>query len=110
MTRAERTLWFSLRGRQVGGYKFRRQHGIGKYVVDFYCPELKLAIEADGDSHLSEEAKAYDARRQQWIEQLGVKFLRFTDDEIFSNADRVIKRIEEEVRRIEEERANRPAP
>jgi len=107
MTRSERTLWFSLRGRQVRGYKFRRQHGIGKYVVDFYCPELKLAIEVDGDSHLSDEAREYNARRQDWLEQFGIRFLRFTDDEICSNADRVIERIELEVSRIVEERTSR---
>ena len=99
-TRAEKILWFSLQGRQVAGYKFRRQHGIGLYIVDFYCPELKLAIEADGESHIPDRAQQYDRRRQAWIEKQGITVLRFTDVEIFSNADRVIRRIEQEAARL----------
>jgi len=97
MTLAEKILWYSLKGRQLLGFKFRRQHGIKQYVVDFYCPELKLAIEADGESHESDEAKRYDLRRQREIEREGIRFLRFTDDEVVGNADKVVKKIEEEV-------------
>ena len=97
MTLAERILWYSLKGRQVLGYKFRRQHGMKEYVVDFYCPELKLAIEADGESHDTDEAKRHDPQRQRDIEKEGIRFLRFRDDEILGNPDNVVKRIEEEV-------------
>jgi len=110
-TLAEKILWYSLKGRQLDGYKFRRQHGIGQYVVDFYCPELKLAIEADGDSHEGDEARRRDALRQRRIEREGVHFLRFTDDEIMSNADKVVRRIEEEVLLLEERKeATTPFP
>ncbi len=51
ITRAEKTLWYHLRGRNLWGYKFRRQQGVGPYIVDFYCPAAKLAVEVDGDSH-----------------------------------------------------------
>jgi very-short-patch-repair endonuclease len=64
MTLAEKTLWHLLKGRQLLGYKFRRQHGITDYVVDFYCPELKLVIEADGESHNSSEATAADRKER----------------------------------------------
>ena len=59
MTEPEKRLWSILRNNQLG-VKFRRQHGIGHYIVDFYCPELKLIIEVDGESHFSEDAQAYD--------------------------------------------------
>ncbi len=100
MTRADKTLWISMKRRRILGYKFRRQHGIKEYVVDFYCPELKLAIEADGDSHDTPDAKRCDARRQRSIEKEGVRFLRFADDEILGSPGKVIQHIEEEVRRL----------
>ena len=80
MTLAERILWLSLRGRHMLGYKFRRQHGVKDYVMDFYCPELRLAIEADGESHSTDEAKKNDPKRQGNIEKEGICFLRFTED------------------------------
>ena len=67
---AEQRLWLRLRNRQLMGYRFRRQYGIGPYVLDFYCPGLKLAIEVDGDSHF--EAGEYDRERQRYIESLGI--------------------------------------
>lgn len=100
MTLAERVLWCSLKGRQVSGYKFRRQHGVKQYILDFYCPELSLAIEADGESHDTEEAKKYDAKRQLDIEAEGIHFLRFRDDEIIGNPIKVARRIEEEIMRL----------
>jgi very-short-patch-repair endonuclease len=64
-TTPERVLWSKLRGRQVEGYKFRRQFGIGIFVVDFYCSELKLAIEVDGDPHAGEREEEYDRYREK---------------------------------------------
>ena len=106
-THAERILWYSLKQRQILGYKFRRQHGIKEYVVDFYCPELKLANEADGESHETEEAKRYDQYRQREIEKEGVRVLRFTDNDIVGNPDSVVKSIEQEVLRLS---SSRPPP
>ena len=60
-TPCERILWRHINGRQINGLKFRRQHGFGPYVMDFYCPEIKLCIEVDGVVHESEEAKRHDA-------------------------------------------------
>jgi very-short-patch-repair endonuclease len=82
---AEQCLWLRLRNRQLMGYRFRRQYGIDPYVLDFYCPELKLAIEVDGDSHF--EAREYDRERQRYIESLGIRVLRFTNREVFEGLD-----------------------
>jgi len=91
MPKAEVVLWSRIKGRQVNGRKFRRQYSIGKYVVDFYCPECELIIEIDGDSHYSGvETKNYDSTRQECIESLGLKFLRFTNLEIYNNLQTVL--------------------
>jgi len=82
---AEQRLWHRLRNRQLMGYRFRRQYGVGPYVLDFYCPELKLAIEVDGDSHFA--AGEYDRERQRYIESLGIRVLRFTNREVFERLD-----------------------
>lgn len=74
-----------MKGRQLAGVKFRRQYGVGPFVIDFYCPEFKLAIEVDGHSHESPEAKKHDAERQKAIEHYGIRFLRFTDEEALSD-------------------------
>ncbi len=74
MPQAEAILWSQLQKRQVLGFKFRRQYGVGSYVLDFYCPEVKLAIEIDGNSHLREDAVEYDGTRQAEIEKLGIRF------------------------------------
>jgi len=82
---AEQRLWLRLRNRQLMGYRFRRQYGVGPSVLDFYCPEVKLAIEVDGDSHF--EAGEYDRERQRYIESLGIRVLRFTNREVFKRLD-----------------------
>ena len=66
MTSAEVTLWQMLKGKQVGGFKFRRQFGVGPFVLDFYCPVLRLAIELDGEYHFSEEMESYDEARSMY--------------------------------------------
>jgi very-short-patch-repair endonuclease len=96
-TRAEIVLWYNLKGRQMLGYKFRRQHGVGQYVLDFYCPELRLALEIDGESHDSIEARVHDEARQRSIEEHSIQFLRFRDEEVLGNINGVLKRIAEEI-------------
>ena len=94
MPKAEIILWSKIKNKQVNGYKFRRQYGIDKYVVDFYCTELKLAIEIDGDIHFMEnEKEEYDKVRQKKIESLGIKFLRFQNLEIYNNLNGVVSTI-----------------
>jgi very-short-patch-repair endonuclease len=98
MTEEETILWSKLRNKQLLGYKFRRQHGIGKYVVDFCCVNKKLIIELDGDQHGYEENQKYDLLRTEYLERLGFNILRFTNwqvrkelkmivDTIFVNLD-----------------------
>ena len=96
-TKAERTLWQNLRNRGFEGYKFRRQFSVGFFVLDFYCPELKLAIEVDGYSHDSEEAKKYDTERQKIIEVYGVRFLRIRDEEVHEDIEKALKKIKTEI-------------
>ncbi len=90
------------------GFKFRRQFGVRRYILDFYCPELRLAIEVDGPSHESDEARRYDEKRQAEIERLGIRFLRFTNDEVLGNVQTVVGAIEAEVRRIRAEASHHP--
>ena len=88
-THAERLLWKALKGKKLDGYKFRRQHSVEFFILDFYCPELKLAIEVDGPSHLNK--KEYDEFRQTYIESYGIVFLRFTNNDIYENLQGVIE-------------------
>jgi len=97
-TTAERILWSKLKGEQLLGQKFRRQHGIGPFIVDFYCHDCKLAIEIDGATHWTREAKEYDRRREEYIEQYGVHFLRFTNSDVVENLDGVLMAIAEGVK------------
>jgi very-short-patch-repair endonuclease len=100
MPSAEVILWGRLKGRQLGGYKFRRQYSVENFVVDFYCPELKLAIEVDGDSHYIEDAKLSDRERQIKIETFGIQFLRFTNREIYENLQEVLLGLMERIKQI----------
>ncbi len=90
MTKAEIVLWSKLKGKQLNGLKFRRQHGINNYVVVFYCPELKLAIEIDGDVHAYNSRIVYDKQRQKEIEALGIKVLRYTNNDILNNIEGIL--------------------
>ena len=82
---AELILWSRLKNRQICAQKFRRQFSVGPYVVDFYCPALKLAIEIDGDSHFQPGEQEKDRTRQQFIESTGVQFLRLRNIEVRQN-------------------------
>jgi very-short-patch-repair endonuclease len=80
-TPSEKKLWWYLRGQKLGA-KFKRQHSIGGYILDFYCPEKKLIIELDGEVHNSEEAREYDTVRDKYFIELGYKVLRFKNEEV----------------------------
>ena len=98
MTDAEARLWQLLRGRQLAGERFRRQHQIGPYVVDFYCASRKITIEADGGQHLSAEGLARDTQRTRYLEERGVTVLRFSDREILLETEGVLEAIARAVR------------
>jgi len=97
-TPSEKELWKHLR-KNLLGVKFRRQHPIGNYIADFYCHPARLIVELDGEYHQTEDQKRYDSSREEVLSQLGVKVIRFTNDEVFSGIDSVLGRIKQEVAR-----------
>jgi very-short-patch-repair endonuclease len=99
-TRAESALWAALRARAVAGLRFRRQHPIDRYVVDFACIQLKLAVEVDGAVHRDDDQALHDIARTQIIEALGWQMLRFRNEEVLANLDRVLAAIENEANLI----------
>ncbi len=88
---SEKNLWWKLRDRQLGNYKFRRQFGIDKYIVDFYCPKLKLVIEIDGATHSTKKEIEYDNLRQGFLENLGLVIKRYTNNEVKNNLQDVLR-------------------
>jgi len=96
-TDAEYRLWWMLRNRQMNGAKFRRQHVVAPYILDFYCVELKLCIELDGDQHAEPVQEAYDARRTQYLEERGIRVMRFGNREVLMEMEGVLERIWEAV-------------
>ncbi len=87
-TDAERKLWQYLRRRQIGNFKFTRQYSVGSYILDFYCPETRLAIEIDGGQHF--ENKDKDEIRTEFLVKQNIKVIRFWNNEIFNNIDGVL--------------------
>ena len=96
-TEGEIRLWSRLRGKQIEGFRFRRQQPVGPYVVDFFCPSAKLVIEVDGGQH-GERARQ-DAARSRWIEGRGYRVLRFWNNEVLANTEGVVAAILEALRR-----------
>ena len=92
-TDAERLLWRLLRDRQLGGLKFRRQHPIEPYVLDFYCPELRLAVEVDGARHFEPRGERHDAERKRALEQRDIATIRFTNIEVLQQTEVVLETI-----------------
>lgn len=92
-TDAERALWRLLRSRSLEGYKFRRQHGAGRYVLDFYCAEAQLAIEADGSQHYTSDGVEDDAVRTAELAAMGIVVLRFSNTDVLTNAEGVVEAI-----------------
>jgi very-short-patch-repair endonuclease len=95
MTEAERRLWSALCDRRAAGFKFRRQHQIGHYIVDFFCPQARLIVEADGAQHEDEEQAWYDYRRTRWLMSRGYRVLRFRNLDVLRFPYQVVARIEE---------------
>lgn len=101
-TSAEATLWKALQKRQLKGRKFRRQHGIGVYVVDFYCPAEKLVVELDGTPHFDLSNQEKEIKGAKYLDSLGIKVLRFENQRIFSHYDNVLFEIEQALGEVEE--------
>ncbi len=92
-TPAEKKLWQIVRNRNLNGRKFRRQHPIAKYVVDFYCHQSKLVIELDGEIHMDLEQMKYDNERNEFMVEIGLNVLRIKNEDLFDNEEKVIELI-----------------
>ncbi|HXI13374.1 MAG TPA: endonuclease domain-containing protein [Thermoanaerobaculia bacterium] len=92
-TSAESAMWKNLRRRGFLGLKFRRQHEVGRYIVDFFCEELKLAIELDGASHFEPAVIELDAKRTRVLQQFGITVIRIENEEFLVNGGLVMERI-----------------
>lgn len=99
MTRAEVILWYELKNKKLGA-RFLRQYSIGKFVVDFYAPDIKLAVEADGATHCTPREIEYDAIRQSIIEENKISFLRFTNPEIYDDLYNVLEKIKTKIEEL----------
>ncbi|MDQ2923754.1 MAG: DUF559 domain-containing protein [Candidatus Dormibacteraeota bacterium] len=87
---AEQRLWSYLRRGQLNGFKFRRQHALGRYIGDFVCLSARLIVELDGETHGNDERETLDTRRTEYLERLDYRVIRFWNDDVFSNKDGVI--------------------
>ena len=100
-TAAEATLWLRLKGRQLDGMKWRRQFGVGPYILDFYCPEQHLCVELDGAPHDTIDGSEHDFKREEWLLHThGIRTLRFENKDVFTRQDEVIERIREVMREV----------
>jgi len=95
-TPAEHRLWSVLRYKQLGGRHFRRQHPLGRFIVDFYCAECRLIVEVDGAVH--QYTGEYDVSRQEWLVARGYRVIRFSNTDVMSNLDGVISAIRQAVK------------
>lgn len=95
ITPEELVLWYQLRNNRFYSYNFKRQHSVGNFIVDFYCPLKKLAIELDGSQHL--DNVEYDKERTNFLESLGIKVIRFWNNEVNENLYGVLLKIKEQL-------------
>ena len=100
-TNAEELVWRYLRNRQMLGYKIKRQYSVDHFVIDFYCPKLKLAIEVDGESHNNPEQKKYDIQRQKYLEEFDINFVRIKDEDLLGNPNKAFMKIEDAIKLLE---------
>jgi len=107
MTDAERRLWSTIRMKKINSCQFYRQRIIGDYIVDFYCPRAKLVIEVDGGQHYSDDMAEVDRKRDDYLKNLGLKVLRFSNTEVLNNIEGVVESILENMGIIQE---NPPTP
>jgi very-short-patch-repair endonuclease len=97
LTLPEVLLWGALRGRRLGDIRFRRQHPVGPFILDFYCEAVGLAVEIDGAAHDHPDQARHDARRTDWLAQRGVTVMRISARAVLDNMDGVLVAIRERV-------------
>jgi very-short-patch-repair endonuclease len=93
LTSAEAVLWLSLKDGKLEGRKFRRQHSIGPFIADFFCPECRVIVELDGAGHMSEEGAERDFKRTEFLKRFGVRVIRFENRAVFKNLEGVLEAI-----------------
>ena len=96
MTAAEKIIWKHLRKKQLG-VRFLRQYSVDQFVIDFYCPKLKLALEIDGKIHNLPENKNRDVERQIFLESFGINFLRIKNEELFEDENKILEKVEQRI-------------
>ncbi len=101
MTKAEEIVWERLCKNKLG-VRIRRQHPIYKYIADYYCHELKLVIEIDGEIHLSKENKESDISRDITLNEFGIQIIRFTNDQVINNLDHIIDEIKKKIEELKQ--------
>ena len=99
-TPAEKLLWQYLKEKQISNYKFQRQHGVGPYILDFYCPVLRLGIELDGNVHEDVIVQGHNLEREMYLKKIAsINILRFANEEVTSNTEAVIEVIHSWIKR-----------
>ncbi len=96
-TKAEKELWKHLRNRQINGLHFRRQHPIHRFIADFFCYKCKLVIELDGKIHDEIAVKERDIEREKIIKEFGIKVIRFSNEDVFNEIDKVLYQIQKAI-------------
>jgi very-short-patch-repair endonuclease len=96
-TEAEKKIWSCLRNGQLHGLKFFRQYSVGPYIIDFYCPKLRLAIELDGGQHAQDDKRQYDAERSAYLNKQLIDVLRFWNHEVLGDIEAVLGRVVERI-------------
>jgi very-short-patch-repair endonuclease len=109
-TDGEQLLWALLRDRRLAGFKFRRQHPIEPYVLDFYCQEARLSIELDGGQHNEPENEARERKRSAFLKKKGIRVLRFWNDEVLVQTEAVLENIYETLTLPSPEGRGKPKP
>ena len=107
-TTEENILWSKLKNRKIFNFKFRRQHSIAYYILDFYCPEKKLCIELDGNQHNQKDNLDYDKNRTEFLNAVGIEVLRFNNYQINTNIDEVVNMISEKLKEEPPQQTNPP--
>jgi very-short-patch-repair endonuclease len=100
-TEAEKILWTKISRNQLNGLRFLRQYGVGPYILDFYCPKMRLCIEVDGSVHKGEDPEIYDKEREKYLESVEITVIRFWNSQIMKNIELVVQKIEETVKTLE---------
>jgi very-short-patch-repair endonuclease len=99
-TPAEKILWSKISKNQISGLRFLRQYSIGSYILDFYCPKIRLGIELDGNIHKEKESKIYDKDREKYLGSLDINVIRFWNDNVLKNTENVLDKLHNKIKQL----------